>query len=77
VPPLKTINVTKIATSQQELDLVMNSVGKNFDLARDMVGHEFAVRDLRIRVAAGDLYRRREIANELDSLIRETKKTAK
>lgn len=76
-PPSMTIDVTKVATSQGELDLVINSVGQNFGLARDMVGHEFAVRDLRIRVAASDLSRKGEIASELDSLVRETKKTAK
>ena len=75
-PPSRTINVTKVATSQEELDLVMNSVGQNFDLARDMVRHGFAVRDLRIRVAASDLSRRSEIVNELNSLVHETQKTA-
>jgi hypothetical protein len=76
-PPLRSINVTKFVTSQEELNLVMNLAGQNFDLARDMVGHKFALRDLRIRSAASDLYRRREIANELESLIRVTEKTSK
>ena len=76
-PPLRTINVPKVAMSQEELDLVMNSVGQNFELARDMIRQGFVVRDLRIRVAASGLSRRREVVDELDSLVRQTQKTAK
>lgn len=71
------INVSKVATSQEVLTVVMDRVGQNFDLARDMTGHEFAVRDLRIRVANSNLSRRQELARELDSLSRYTKQTAK
>lgn len=71
------INVSKVATSQEVLTIVMDRVGQNFDLARDMTGHEFAIRDLRIRVAASNLSRRQELARELDSLSRYTKQTAK
>lgn len=71
------IDVSKVATSQEGLTVVMDRVGENFDLARDMTGHEFAIRDLRIRVAASNLSRRQELARELDSLSRYTKKTAK
>ena len=71
------IDVSKVVTSQEGLTMVMDRVGENFDLAREMTGHEFAVRDLRIRVAASNLSRRQELAQELDSLSRYTKKTAK
>ena len=71
------IDVSKVATSQEGFTVVMDRVGQNFDLARDMVGHEFAVRDLRIRVAASNLSRKKELTRELESLIRYTKQTAK
>ena len=71
------VDVSRVATAQEGLTLVMNRVGQNYDLARDMVGHEFAVRDLRIRVAASSLSRKKELTRELESLIRYTKQTAK
>ena len=71
------INPSKVATSQEGFTVVMDRVGQNFDLARDMVGHEFAVRDLRIRVAASNLSRKEQLTRELESLIRYTKQTAK
>ena len=71
------IDTSKLAKSQDELLVVMNHVGQNYDLARDMIGHEFAVRDLRIRIAASDLRRKRELTKELESLIHHTKDTAK
>ena len=76
-PGDKPINASKVATSQEGFTVVMDRVGQNFDLARDMVGHEFAVRDLRIRVAASNLSRKKELTRELESLIRYTKQTAK
>lgn len=71
------IDATKVVTSQEELTVVMDRVGQNFDLAKDIVAHEFTLRDLRIRVAASNLARSKEIAQELDSLIRLSKGTAK
>ncbi|KAK4169661.1 hypothetical protein QBC43DRAFT_306494 [Cladorrhinum sp. PSN259] len=71
------IDASKVLTSQEELSRVMDTVGRNFDLARDMVGHEFAVRDLRIRVAASTLPRRDELSRELASLVRQTKEAAR
>ena len=71
------VDASKVATSQEELTVVMDRVGQNFDLARDIVAHEFTLRDLRIRVVASNLARKHEIAQELDSLIRLTKRTAK
>lgn len=76
-PKDRPINVLKVATSQDVLTVVMDRVGQNFDLARDMVGHEFAVRDLRIRVAASNLSCKKELTRELESLIRYTKHMAK
>lgn len=70
-------DISKVATSQEGLTVVMDRVGENFDLARDMTGHEFAIRDLKIRVSASNLSRGQEIARELESLSRNTRKTAK
>ncbi|KAF2238265.1 hypothetical protein EV356DRAFT_507360 [Viridothelium virens] len=70
-------DASKVATSQEELTIVMDRAGQNFEFARDMVGHEFTLRDLRIRVAASDLARGKEIAQELASLAQLTKRTAK
>ena len=71
------LDASKVATSQEGFTVVMDRVGQNFDLARDMVGHEFAVRDLRIRVTASNLSRKQELTRELESLIRYTKQTSK
>lgn len=71
------IDASKVVKSQEELSKVMDTVGRGFDLARDMVGHEFAVRDLRIRVAASALPRREELSNELQTLARQTKDAAR
>ena len=71
------INASKVATSQQVLTIVMDRVGQNFDLARDMIGHDYAVRDLRIRLAASNLSPKQELTQELTSLIRDTEDTAK
>jgi hypothetical protein len=76
-PKDRPIDASKVAASQEELSIVMDKVGHGFDLGRDMVGHEFAVRDLRIRVAASNLPRRQELTRELESLIRYTKQAAK
>ena len=76
-PRDRPIDVSKVATSQDVLTVVMDRVGQNFDIAKDMVGHEFAVRDLRIRVAASNLSRKRELTRELETLVRHTKQTAK
>lgn len=73
----RVIDVSRVATTQEQLIVVVDRVGVNFDLARDMVDHEFAVRDLRIRVAASGLARRKELTHELDSLSRYTEQTAK
>ncbi len=75
--PTPSVDVTKLATSQKELTIVMDQVGRGFDLARDMVGHEFAVRDLRIRVVASKLARKEKLTRELKLLIQQTKQAAK
>ena len=76
-PVDQTVDGSKVATAREELTIFMDRVGQNFDLARDMVGHEFTVRDLRIRVAVSNLSRKQELTRELESLIRHTKQTAK
>ncbi|KAK4457228.1 hypothetical protein QBC42DRAFT_319530 [Cladorrhinum samala] len=73
----RAMDASKVVSSQEELSKVMDTVGRGFDLARDMVGHEFAVRDLRIRVAASTLPRRDELAYELQTLVRQTKEAAR
>ena len=59
------------------LTVVLDRVGQSYDLARDMIGHEYAVRGLRIRVASSNLERKQELTQELESLIGYTKRTAK
>lgn len=73
----KVLDPAKVVASQEQLDQVMNPAGDNRDLARNMMGHEYAVRDLRIRVAASDLKRKKELEDQFDSLIRRTKNTAR
>ncbi|KAK3988502.1 hypothetical protein QBC44DRAFT_329157 [Cladorrhinum sp. PSN332] len=73
----RVISASKVVKSQEELSKVMDTVGRGFDLARDMVGHEFAVRDLRIRVSASTLPRREELSKELQTLVRQTKEAAR
>ena len=73
---LKT-DVTSIALPQQELSDVMSSVGQNFQLARGMISHEYAVRDLKIRVGASDLRRKQELAEQLAMLIDRTDEASK
>ena len=75
--PTKTLDLSKVATSQEELTVAMERVGENFDLARLMTANEFTLRDLRIRVAASKLSRAGELAQELDKLSKLTRKTAK
>lgn len=75
--PTRPIDISKVAATQEELAVVMDQVGHGFDLARDMKRREYAVRELRIRVAASELPRSQELTRELDSLIRYTKQVAK
>lgn len=53
----------------RRLTIVIDRVRQNFDLVRNMLGHEFAVRDLRIRIVASNLSRKEELTRELESLI--------
>ena len=76
-PRDRSIDASRVATSQEGLVVVMEQVGQSFDLARDIVGHEFAVRDLRLRVTASNLQRKQELTRELESLIRYTRHAAK
>ncbi|KAK4225380.1 hypothetical protein QBC38DRAFT_483122 [Podospora fimiseda] len=71
------INPSKVIKPQEELSKVMDTVGRGFDLARDMVHHEYAVRDLRIRVSASTLPRKEELSKELQTLVRQTKEAAR
>jgi len=73
----RSLSYDRFTASQEEFVVVMDQVGQGFDIARDMVGHEFSLRDLKIRVAASNLSRKDELARELEGLIRQTKKTAK
>jgi hypothetical protein len=72
-----TLDPTVVVDVQKQLEAAMGDAGEGFSLARDMVGHEFSLRDLRIRVMASKLSRKDELARELDELIRLTKGSAK
>ena len=67
----------KLTSSQDEIGVVLNSVGQNHQLARDMVSNEFALRDLRIRVAASKLQKKEEMTEDLNDLIKYTDEAAK
>ena len=70
------VNV-QVAASHDALAVVVDRVGQNYDLAREMRTNEYTVRDLKTRVSASSLSRKRELTKELESLIKYTKKTAK
>jgi len=71
------INVKKVIKSQNVLPEVMGRVGQSFEAATSMVHHDFALRDLKIRVSASSLSRAQELTRELEALSRHTKLTAK
>jgi hypothetical protein len=71
------INVNKLTDSQEALTQVMGHVGPSFEVATSMVRHEFAIRDLRLRVSTSSLSRAPELAKELEALSRYTKLTSK
>lgn len=73
----RSINVAKIATSQEELAVVMKHGKQNFDIAKDMVTYGFALRDLNIRMEASNLSHTREIIRELKSLNLHLRHTAR
>ena len=66
-----------MATSQEALTDVMDSLGQGLDLARDMNHHEYVIRDLRIAVANSKLPRKKEITQKLGLLIQYTQEYAK
>ena len=73
----RSIDVTKMATSQEALTDVIDSLGQGLDLARDMNHHEYVIRDLKIAVANSKLPRKKEITQELGLLIQYAQEYAK
>lgn len=69
------VNTSKIASSQEDLVVVLDRTGQIFHLARDKWDGVFAVRDLRIRVELSDLVHREALEAELKKLIQDTEKT--
>ena len=67
----------QVAASHDALAVVVKRVGQNYDLAREMLRNEYSVRDLKTRVGASNLSRKREFTKELGTLIKYTKNTAK
>lgn len=72
----KTVNLTKISSSQQQLESVVESAGMGLGLAMNMLGNEYAIRDLTIRVKHSDLRRKDDLGKELDTLISLTTRTS-
>ena len=66
-----------MATSQEALNDVIDSLGQGLDLARDMNHNEYVLRDLRIAVANSKLSRKKEITQKLGLLIQHTQEYAK
>lgn len=77
--PLETgaVNLTKIASSRQQLVVVMDRVSHNPHLAGKMIRQQFAVRDLQVRVGASDLTRKEDMTAALELLIKYTKEIAR
>ena len=71
----RSINVLKVATFQEVLAFVTDRARQNFDLARDMIDHKSAVRELEIRVVKNKLVHKWEIYEEFESLFMTTKLT--
>ena len=67
----------QVAASHDALAVVVDRVGQNHDLASQMSTNEYTVRNLKTRVGASSLSRKRELTKELESLTKYTKKTAK
>lgn len=65
-------NMSKVASSREELAVVVDGVGEHQGLTADLVKHQFVVRDLRIRAAASKLPRKQDLVDYLEELIRST-----
>ena len=68
--------MSKVISSQEEFTGVSESVGQDHEQARSMTKHEWVLRDLKIRVATSKLSRKKELENELATLIQLTEEAA-
>lgn len=64
--------IDSASSAQAGLNDVIVSVGQNYELSRELVLHESALRDLAIRVRASDLDRKEDLDRELKSLVKLT-----
>ena len=64
--------VTSFASIQGGLGDVVASATKSHEMARDIASYGFALRDLKIRVAASSLKKKKELTRELIELIKYT-----
>ncbi|KAK3292467.1 uncharacterized protein B0H64DRAFT_376994 [Chaetomium fimeti] len=70
--PLEDIWHSKLLVPQDEFATIMGRLGKDHDLARELIGHRSAVRDLGIRVMGSALENKNKIAEALESLKEQT-----
>jgi hypothetical protein len=74
-PPAR-INMSKMISSQDGLAVVRDGLEQNQNLVEQILDKQFAVRDLKIRVGASELPRKKELAEDLEKLIVLTKETS-
>lgn len=77
IPTDSSISVGQLVAYQDELAGVAKVVGRNDDLAQELVDHEFPIRDLRIRVEYSELKRKAEIYKLLSELLLKTRQTVR
>ena len=70
------VNV-QVTASHDALAVVVDRVGQDYDLAREILRNEYSVRDLKTRVGASSISRKRGLTKKLESLFKHTKKKAK
>jgi hypothetical protein len=69
VSPSTPLNLSKMTSSQDDLIVVRDALEQNQNLMELMLDNQFAVRDLKIRVAASKLPRKKDLAEDLETLI--------
>lgn len=75
-PPESDILI-KLISAQEDIATVAGRVGRDRNLSRQIIHHQFAVRDLRVRVGGSSLPRKQELVRHLQSLFDHTKQVAR
>ncbi|KAL2262268.1 hypothetical protein VTK26DRAFT_1950 [Humicola hyalothermophila] len=67
-PPPKPFNVEKVATAQNALVVAVSRVGRNHRLSWQMLHHQFALREMLIRVGFSGLKQKRDLEHSMELL---------